>query len=67
MVAAVRIHYILYTWWQISWAVEAMPIRNNYTELNPWVLEIQAMKQIHCNLSLNAGVGKGGGGEGEEG
>ncbi len=38
----------------------SMDALNNYTKLKPWVLEIQAMGQIHCNLSLNAGVVGGG-------
>ena len=37
-----------------------MDTLNNYTKLKPWVLEIQAMVQIHCNLSLNAGAVGGG-------
>ncbi len=37
-----------------------MDTLNNYTKLKPWVLEIQAMVQIYCNLSLNAGVVGGG-------
>ena len=34
--------------------------RRHGRALKPWVLEIQAMVQIHCNLSLNAGVVGGG-------